>query len=272
MAPEIGKTLRDARTKRGIELSEVERVTKIRQKFLTAMEEDRWDELPAPVYAKGFLSTYGRYLGLDVEPLLDRYREAFGDPERPEHVPAGAVHTGEMRRGRGRRGAGPRTRSLVVAGLVTVVLLALVIAAVVGGSDSGGGNGKKTSKATLAGKPGHRTSTSTTTSSTTITSTSTSTTPTPSQVSVELRSTADVWVCLIDQSGRRLVNSETLPADQTRGPYTGTGFEMTFGNGSVELTVNGQPVKVPQLAQPLGYRITTTETKRLKPSSQPSCV
>src|SRR5689334_16792664 len=101
MPPPIGKTLREARTEKGIELSEVELVTKIRQKFLAAMEEDRWDELPAPVYAKGFLSTYARYLGLDEEPLLNSYREAFGDPERPEHVPAGAVHSGEIRRGGG---------------------------------------------------------------------------------------------------------------------------------------------------------------------------
>src|SRR5690349_2920532 len=162
MAPDIGKALRDARTEQGIELSEVERVTKIRQRFLSAMEDDRWEELPAPVYTKGFLSTYARYLGLDEEPLVESYREAFGDPERPEHVPAGAVHTGEMR-----RGGGPRSRSLIVAGLVTAVLLVLVIAAVVGGSDSGGGDGNKTSKAALAGKPGHRTTSSTTAASTT---------------------------------------------------------------------------------------------------------
>jgi cytoskeleton protein RodZ len=267
MARSIGKELREARARKEIELSEVERVTKIRARLLSALEEERWQDLPEPVYVRGFISTYARYLGLDEEPLLEHYREISGEPGQPAHFPYGVVHTGEIGRG---RGGGPRPRSLVVAALVTVVLLGLVIAAVVGGTDSGGGDGSKTSKGSLAAKPGHRTSSSATTTSSTA-STSSSTT-TPSAVSVELRSTADVWVCLVDDSGRHLVNSETLPPGQTRGPFTGPGFDMTFGNGSVDLTVNGQPIKVPALSEPLGYRISTAGTKRLQPSAQPSCV
>ena len=65
MAPRVGQVLREARSERGIKLSEVERVTKIREKFLLAMEEERWEALPAPVYARSFLSAYARFLGLD---------------------------------------------------------------------------------------------------------------------------------------------------------------------------------------------------------------
>ncbi len=265
MVQSVGKQLRQARSRKGIELSEVERVTKIRAKLLSALEEDRWQDLPEPVYVRGFITTYARYLGLDEEPLLERYRAITGETPHPAHVPYGAVQTGDLGRG---RGGGPRPRSLVIAALVTAVLLGLVIAAVVGGS-GGGGNGSQSHKGSLAAKPGHGTNASATT---TAASTATTSTTTPTQVSVELRSTADVWVCLVDDSGRHLVNSETLPPGQTRGPFTGPGFEMTFGNGSVDLTVNGQPVKVPALSEPLGYRITTTATKRLQPSAQPTCI
>jgi hypothetical protein len=73
MAPGIGQRLREARIRRGIELSRVEQVTKICAKYLCAMEEDRWELLPGHAYARGFLSTYagfpdsGRRLGLALE-------------------------------------------------------------------------------------------------------------------------------------------------------------------------------------------------------------
>jgi cytoskeletal protein RodZ len=263
MPDRIGPTLRKARTERGVELGEVERVTKIRQKFLSAMETDRWNELPAPVYARGFLSTYARYLGLDEEPLLASLRETLGEQERPSHVPRGAVHAGEIGRARAVR---PRGLLRWLGLVVGLLVLGLVVAAVVGGSDDNGGS--KGRKSSVAQKQGPSTSTASSTAQTTTTTTATATT---SEVSVELRSTADVWVCLVDARGRPLVNSETLTANQTRGPFSGTGFEMTFGNGSVDLTVNGQAVKVPSLAQPVGYRIGPDGAKRLQPSSQPSC-
>lgn len=264
MASPIGQALREARAEKGIELSEVEGVTKIRANLLSALEDERWADLPEPVYVRGFISTYARYLGLDDQPLLESYREVSGERAHPAHVPYGALHTGDI----SQRG-GPRPRTIAVAALVTVVLLGLVIAAIVGGS-GGGGSDQKAHKGRKG--PAGAQASRTTTSPTTTASTTTGSTTTPSQVSVELRSTADVWVCLVDDSGRRLVNSETLPPGQTRGPYTGSGFDMTFGNGSVELTVNGQPVKVPALAQPVGFRISTTATKRLQPSAQPTCV
>src|SRR3954469_2700420 len=99
MAPRVGHALRKARTERGIVLSEVERVTKIRVKFLRAMEEDRWDELPAPAYARGFLQIYARYLDLDTEALLEQYTEPVESGEGPEPVPRGVVQPGQLRRG-----------------------------------------------------------------------------------------------------------------------------------------------------------------------------
>jgi cytoskeleton protein RodZ len=264
MAPTIGQKLRQARTERGVELSEVERATKIRAKFLEAMEEDRWGALPAPVYARGFLDIYARYLGLDQQALLDEYRETV-EGEQHEPIPESVIKPGTLRQ---TRPVG-RTRSInwgpvakVLAGLIVVAVVGLVIVGSIGGSDDSGGsdNGAKgRDQGSKAAGPS------------TPTTTKTSTTP-AGEVSVELRATAPVWVCLVDDRGNPLVDSETLDANESRGPFSGGGFDVTFGNGSVEMTVDGDAARIPQVAEPIGYRITPTGVRKLDPSSQPTCV
>ena len=63
---EIGSSLREARMRRQLELSQIERDTRIRAKYLLALEDDRFEVLPGLAYAKGFLRTYADYLGLDA--------------------------------------------------------------------------------------------------------------------------------------------------------------------------------------------------------------
>jgi cytoskeleton protein RodZ len=62
---EIGNSLREARVRRGIEFAQAELATKIRGKYLRALEEEHFEVLPAETYVKGFLRTYAEYLGLD---------------------------------------------------------------------------------------------------------------------------------------------------------------------------------------------------------------
>ena len=263
MAPTIGETLRKARTERGVELSEVERATKIRAKFLEAMEEDRWGALPAPVYARGFLDIYAHYLGLDQEALLKEYRQTV-EGEEHEPIPQSVIKPGTLRQ---TRPVG-RTRSInwapvakVLAGVIVVAVVGLVIVGSIGGSDDSGGSDKGAKGKDQGSKAAGPSSTPTTTR----------TAPT-GEVSVELRATAPVWVCLVDDGGTPLVDSETLSADEARGPFSAGGFDVTLGNGSVEMTVDGEPTRIPEAAEPLGYRITPTGVRKLDPSSQPTCV
>jgi cytoskeleton protein RodZ len=62
---EIGSSLREARTRQGLELHDAQRATRIRAKYLAALEAEQFDQLPAEAYAKAFLRTYADYLGLD---------------------------------------------------------------------------------------------------------------------------------------------------------------------------------------------------------------
>jgi hypothetical protein len=91
-------------------------------------------------------------------------------------------------------------------------------------------------------------------------------------VSVEFVTKKLVWVCLVDERGTAVIDGQNLLADQTVGPYAAKSFEVAFGNGAIDLTVNGEPVDVPPIAAPLGYRITPAGVTRLGPSEEPTCI
>src|SRR6202142_4518315 len=72
--PEIGATLREARMRARIDVSEIEATTKIRAKYLRALENEEWGLLPGPTFVKSFLRTYAQALGLDGKSLVEEYR------------------------------------------------------------------------------------------------------------------------------------------------------------------------------------------------------
>jgi cytoskeleton protein RodZ len=84
---EIGSSLREARMRRQLELSQVEQDTRIRARYLMALEEDRFEALPGLAYAKGFLRTYADYLGLDAQRFVDEYNARFAPEEEPAAPP-----------------------------------------------------------------------------------------------------------------------------------------------------------------------------------------
>jgi cytoskeletal protein RodZ len=80
---EIGSSLRQAREKRGLELDAVQRALRIRRRYLEAIENDRFDQLPGEVYARGFLREYADFLGLDGSIYVEEYNARFAP--REEH-------------------------------------------------------------------------------------------------------------------------------------------------------------------------------------------
>ena len=83
---EIGSTLRQARERRRLGLDQAEAETKIRARYLRALEEEEFDVLPGPAYVKGFLRTYAEHLGLDGTLFVDEYNSRYSDPYRDEEL------------------------------------------------------------------------------------------------------------------------------------------------------------------------------------------
>src|SRR5437899_10622066 len=102
--PEIGETLRDARMRARIDVSEIEAKTKIRAKYLRALENEEWSLLPGPTFVKSFLRTYAQALGLDGKALVEEYRLNHESPADAGLEPV----TSSPRRQRGHGGGGAR--------------------------------------------------------------------------------------------------------------------------------------------------------------------
>lgn len=81
---DLGNLLRDAREKKSLSLEQVEADTRIRYKFLVALEDEDYDALPAPAYVRGFLKTYATYLGLDPQQVLALYNASGGASENAQ--------------------------------------------------------------------------------------------------------------------------------------------------------------------------------------------
>src|SRR5688572_1471155 len=118
-APRVGETLQLARERKGVDLYRAERDTKIRLRYLSALEDGAYEDLPAPVYTKGFLRNYAIYLGLDPEEILERWRDemetlrsvervAVAPPPQPIAAPGRQITI---------------TPGMLVAGLVALVVL-----------------------------------------------------------------------------------------------------------------------------------------------------
>ncbi len=90
---EIGSALRAARERRGLELGELARETRIRERYLSALEQEQFELLPARAYAKGFLRVYADFLGLDGRLIVEEFNARFPEAEQPELAPPTASPT-----------------------------------------------------------------------------------------------------------------------------------------------------------------------------------
>jgi hypothetical protein len=119
---EIGNSLREARLRQGADFPEIEQGTKIRAKYLRALEDEQFDVLPAQTYVKGFLRSYAEYLGLDGQLYVDEYNSRFvvGDEERPSRPRLSAPPS---------RGVQVQSRVLLLTLLGIATVTALVIVA-----------------------------------------------------------------------------------------------------------------------------------------------
>ena len=87
----VGVMLREARVAKGISVQDVERATKIREKFILAIEEDDFSRLPSPSYAKGFVRNYAEFLGVPKERAMAFFRRQAKESSRTSLLPKGVA-------------------------------------------------------------------------------------------------------------------------------------------------------------------------------------
>ncbi len=241
--PEIGETLRETRMRRRIDMTEVEAATKIRAKYLRALENEEWDLLPGPTFVKTFLRTYAEYLDLDPRLLVEEYRRRYERPSTQDLRPFKPGAAAQRRRRPQRRG--PSGPALVVV-LGVVVLLGVLY--LIG---TKWGNGEP--EAPVAQN------TPTPTRTATPTPTKTPRKPrraaTPKIVSLRLTARQLVYVCVVDARGKAVVNGVNLQPGASTKTLRSKSFRMNLGNANVRLRANGKTYAVQDTGNPIGYEV-----------------
>lgn len=259
---DIGATLREARMRARIDISEVEAETKIRAKYLRALENEEWDLLPGPTFVKTFLRTYAEVLGLDSKLLVEEYKLRHERPSEGELRPIGPP---SAQAGRKRPQPQGVPRGYLV-GLVIVLLLGTLY--LLGSGD--GNDGDEPVRAS--------TTTTQTTQEPRATATPASTPGTPERepaprvVRLRVVPTGPVFVCLTAAGGRTLIDGVILdPTSETR-TYRSSRFRITLGNAAARLRIDGRNRSVADNAEGIGYEITPGgERRTLSPDDRPVC-
>jgi cytoskeleton protein RodZ len=254
--PEIGETLREARMRAKIDVSEVEAATKIRAKYLRALENEEWRLLPGPTFVRTFLRTYADYLGLDSKLLVEEYRLRHEGPSELDLAPI-APNLGPERM----RLPAPRLSRGWIIGLAVLGLIAVLI--VLGSVGGGKPNDNANVASQRAGprKPKPRTAPGPAASAP----------AKPTTARLALVPTDAVYVCLVDARGKALIDGAIVQPGGAATTYKGKRFQVLFGHGPQAMKVNGRTVSVPASSDPIGYEITPRGRRTLAQSRLPTC-
>ena len=260
--PRIGAALREERERQGLSLEDLEKRTKIRTRYLRALENEDWDILPGPTYVKGFMRAYADALGLDAEELVDDYREEF-EPAQPR----GGVPEAVLAEHRGSGRVRPRVRrAWLIGALVAGLVALLLILGLSGGSDDEGGHdkgaaqrGKNDGKGDGGGGAGGGGE------------------PAPAEeevpdtVELVLTPRTDSEICLVNKGGAVLIDNQVLgPGDDEK--FEADGFSVSLGFGNVELTINGDKETVKASSEaPVTYEVKPTGLRQPVPDADPDC-
>jgi cytoskeleton protein RodZ len=263
--PDIGSTLREARMRARIDISEIETETKIRAKYLRALENEEWDLLPGPTYVKSFLRTYADALGLDGKLLIEEYKlrhERLSDVELQPIAPLG-------QRDRRRSPRAAFSRGWLIAVVVVGLLTALYFVGSRGGDDGGGGAATTGAVSPTQSQPSSANDSGG--AATTPSKKKTKPKPKPKRARLTIVATGQVYVCLKAAGERTPINGIVLTSGARQGPYRSSRFRVQLGTSEARLVVNGKSHTVPSASNGIGYEITPTKIHRLPRLRWPSC-
>src|SRR5215210_699076 len=244
--PSIGETLREARMRQRLDIADVEQRTKIRAKYLRALENEEFGMLPGPTFVKTFLRTYAEMLGLDPHVLVEEYRAGFEREEEMEQPLGPPAVAGRDRRHGPRLGAG----SIVL--LLLVGIVAALVAIGLASDDEGSSGGDQASatdttrSATEAQPPSEPAR--------------------PRRVSVRVTPATPTYICVDRGPGTPVVFENTIDSPQT---FRGKRVRVNLGKRDVQIRMNGKPVEVTPGPDPVGFAFTPRGRRELPVGQRP---
>jgi cytoskeleton protein RodZ len=254
--PRIGETLREARMRRQIDIADVEQATKIRAKYLRALENEEFDLLPGPTFVRSFLKTYANYLGLDARVLVEEYRTHHEEP--PEEEPAAALATGRPPRQRElpRYERRPPPTGLIVAGGVAALLLLFLILGLTGGEERPPPGRDRTEQASdrderrerAERRERRRTA--------------------PRRVSLRITPQGPTYACIDRGPGQETIFEGSLVSART---FRGRRLRMNLGRPSARVTFNARRVRLGTTVTAVGFDFRPGRRPRPLPIGERPC-
>jgi cytoskeleton protein RodZ len=245
--PSIGDTLREARMRQRLDIADVEAKTKIRAKYLRALENEEFGMLPGPTFVKTFLRSYAEVLGLDPHLLVEDYRARYEPRDEIEALqPLGPPGLGRDRR---RRAPPPGPWLLLGLAVLTVLAALLVIGLVGDDGDEDGQAAQETTTQPRRERPERR-----------------EPRPRPRRVALRIAPVAETYVCIDTGAGTEIRFEGILSAPET---FRGRRLRVNLGNTSVEVTMNGEAVDVGTGPNPVGFEFTPGSTTPLPLGERP---
>ena len=269
----IGNALKEARTRAGLDMRTVEDQTKIRTRYLRALESEEWGTLPGHAYVKGFLRTYASLLGLDADALVDEYRRTVEGPQAsPVPLGEGVLETRRRLREPGTPRGGPR-RGLIVGALVVVIVAILLVLGLTAGDDGGGEEerkgDRKERKQDAKGKQGdggggeRRNE---------------KPKPEPQAKTVTMRLVANtdgLQICLLGAGSKQPLIDGVFGSAGSRDTFEGKRFELRFPAGydlsQFDLFVGGKRARVSEEQGPAAFAIEPPANVRPIDPPGPDC-
>jgi cytoskeleton protein RodZ len=254
--PTIGDTLREARMRKKLDIADVEERTKIRAKYLRALENEEFGLLPGSTFVKTFLRTYAEELGLDPHALLEEYRASHEPRDEAEIAPIGVPAAERRGRERERRyTGGPPPRGAIFAALVVALLAFLLVLGLLTGDDKGQKRSASAPASTQkrATKPKQKKRARPR--------------ATPTSVSLKIEPQFPTYACVDTGPGTQVVFQGILQQSRS---FKGKRLRVNLGKSSARMVVNGKAVQVAATPNPVGYEFTAGKSKPL-PAGQRPC-
>jgi len=244
--------------RQGLDISDVEEKTRIRSKYLRALENEEWTSLPGETYVERFLKTYADSLGLDSDRIVDEHRRQTAETPRSEAVKSLQRKSSDSAKRRHSRSipAGAAT-----VGALVIIFGLLFAVGLLSGEDKN--DVTQVQVTTTVKEQSPRSATKKELSADKRSSNN--------LVSLKIEPQTKLWVCLIDYNGKELIPGAVVPIAQASKKYRSKRFLLTLGNGQAEISVDGKKQDVPDSANPIGYRITKKGISRLTKAERPTC-